>query len=189
VPSLEDLQRAQEEVIARVRAIRPEQWVLASPCDRWSLRDLVIHLVEGSKMSVLLVGGASAQQSRAAFGTDHGDDLAGELESNFATEMEAFHRDGAMESVIHHPVAGDIPATVFLGFRTSDYLLHSWDIARATGADEELPEDLVTMTWETMEPLAPVISTIGVFGKGPSGNVPEDAPLQLRLLDLSGRRP
>jgi hypothetical protein len=33
------------------------------------------------------------------------------------------------------------------------------------------------------------IGKSGFFGSGPSGAVGEDAPLQTRLLDLSGRRP
>jgi len=39
-----------------------------------------------------------------------------------------------------------------------------------------------------MEPMAPFIGTIGLFGTGPSGQVDESAPAQMRLLDLSGRR-
>jgi hypothetical protein len=37
--------------------------------------------------------------------------------------------------------------------------------------------------------MAPIIGQIGIFGEGPSGTVGEDAPLQERLLDLTGRRP
>jgi hypothetical protein len=37
--------------------------------------------------------------------------------------------------------------------------------------------------------MAAMIGHVGVFGEGPSGNVPETAPLQTRLLDLTGRRP
>ncbi|MEZ5270424.1 MAG: hypothetical protein R2789_18395 [Microthrixaceae bacterium] len=43
--------------------------------------------------------------------------------------------------------------------------------------------------WSDLEPLRDNIATIGIFGDGPSGDVPEDAPLQTRLLDLVGRRP
>ena len=40
-----------------------------------------------------------------------------------------------------------------------------------------------------MSPMAGFIGKSGFFGSGPSGEVGEDAPLQSRLLDLSGRRP
>jgi hypothetical protein len=45
------------------------------------------------------------------------------------------------------------------------------------------------LAWEGLQPMVPFIGEIGAFGTGPSGTVAEDAPLQLRLLDLTGRRP
>jgi hypothetical protein len=36
--------------------------------------------------------------------------------------------------------------------------------------------------------MAPFIGEVGMFGTGPSGFFNDDAPLQLRLLDLTGRR-
>ncbi len=73
--------------------------------------------------------------------------------------------------------------------RVADALLHAWDLARAIGADEQLPAGLVAEVWAAMSPMAALIGGSGFFGSGPSGQVGEDAPLQLRLLDLSGRRP
>jgi hypothetical protein len=37
--------------------------------------------------------------------------------------------------------------------------------------------------------MAPMLGQTGMFGTGPSGNVPDTADLQTRVLDLSGRRP
>ena len=63
------------------------------------------------------------------------------------------------------------------------------DLARAIGADEALDVGLVEQVWAGLIPMAPVIARSGVFGDGPSGLVGDDAALQARLLDLSGRRP
>ena len=84
---------------------------------------------------------------------------------------------------------GDLPGSAVLGFRIGDLTLHAWDLATAVGGTEELPEALVEKVWADLEPLSDNIATIGIFGDGPSGDVPEDAPLQTRLLDLVGRRP
>ena len=78
---------------------------------------------------------------------------------------------------------------MLLAFRIGDNLLHAWDLARACGFDETLDADAVAATWAALEPMAPMIPSIGVFGSGPSGSVGADAPIQVRLLDLSGRRP
>ena len=180
---------AQEEVSRRVKAVDPAQWGRPTPCSEWDVRGLVVHVIEGSGMARRLLDGASAEHARAAFGVEHGTDLAAEMDAAFAAELEAFERAGAMEMTVHHPAAGDIPGAGLCDFRTGDYLLHSWDLARATGQDERLPEVLVTATWEALQPMAPIIGQIGVFGSGPSGDVPDDAPLHERLLDLTGRRP
>jgi uncharacterized protein (TIGR03086 family) len=122
------------------------------------------------------------------FGAAHGPDLATELDAALTDEQAAFEVLNDYDMVVHHP-AGDIPAARLLQFRTSDYLLHSWDVARATDTDERLPADLVATTWERMHPMAHLIGKLGAFGTGPSGTIGQDAPLQQRLLDLTGRRP
>ncbi len=184
-----DLATSQAEIRRRVAAIAPGQWDLPTPCVNWTVRDLVVHMIEGSHMTVLLLGGASADESRSAFGVDHGPNLGTELDAAMAEELAAFGEPDAFETTVHHPAAGDIPGATMFGFRTGDYLLHSWDVARSIGGDESLDQDLVLTTWNAMQPMAPFIGQTGVFGTGPSGDVAEDAPLQQRLLDFSGRRP
>jgi uncharacterized protein (TIGR03086 family) len=183
------LAAAQDDARRRVGAIRADQWELPTPCGDWTVRDLVVHLVEGSSMARILLEGGSSEDAVVPFGRDHSPDLAAELEGTLAEERVAFERPGAMEMIVHHPGAGDIPGTAFCEFRTGDYLLHGWDIARSIEGDETLPEELVAATWESLQPMVPIIGQIGAFGAGPSGTIGEDAPLQLRLLDLTGRRP
>jgi len=185
---LTDLVGAQDEIRTRVAAVTASQWSLPTPCTGWNVTDLVVHLVEGSRMALRLLGGASADEAGTVFGAEHGPDLGAELVAGLRDELAAFERPGALEMVVHHRV-GDIPGAAFLQFRTADYVLHSWDLARATGNDEHLPVDLVSVVWESMQPMAPYIAKTGQFGDGPSEKVAEDAPLQLRLLDLTGRRP
>jgi uncharacterized protein (TIGR03086 family) len=184
-----DLTTAQAEIRRRVKAVGPEQWALPTPCDEWSVQDLVFHLVAGGRMTVLLLQGASAADSRAPFVATPGPDLAVDLDAALADELAAFSAPDAFDRVVHHPAAGDVPGASVYQFRTSDYLLHCWDLARATRGDEQLHEGLVAATWDGMQPMAPFIAEIGIFGDGPSGTVGEDAPLQQRLLDFTGRRP
>ena len=184
-----DLTTSQSEIRRRVAAIGAQQWDLPTPCSDWNVRDLVVHMIEGSRMSLALLHGASAQESRKAFGVDHGPDLPTELDVAMADELAAFAEPDSFDRIVHHPAAGDVPGITLYQFRTGDYLLHSWDVARATAGDESLHDGLVVTVWDGLQPMAPFIGDIGVFGSGPSGSVGEDAPLQLRLLDLTGRRP
>jgi uncharacterized protein (TIGR03086 family) len=92
----------------------------------------------------------------------------------------------------------DLEATVHCSFgdyKVREYLwqinsfrgLRAHDIAEVIGVDSQLPGQLVQGLWDEISPHAEEWRTIGVFG--PAVPVPADAPLQDRLLGLTGRRP
>lgn len=154
------------------------------------MRTLAQHVVGANRMTVKLLAGAPADEAVMAMVGDAvlGDDpVAAFVESADAQEA-AFRQPGAFEATCHHAI-GDIPGEMLFGFRVTDFTLHAWDLARAIGADEEIDSELVALLWERMEPMGPALGTTGLFGAGPSGAAGEDAALQHRLLDLSGRRP
>jgi uncharacterized protein (TIGR03086 family) len=160
-----------------------------TPCEGWSVRDLLNHVVGGNRMSVVLLEGGSRDDAVAIFGDDLlGDDYLVAYEDSIADSRAAFAEESALTRTVHHPM-GDLPATQLLQFRTGDLTLHAWDLARAIGADETLDPGLAEFVLEGMLPMKAVIGAVGVFGEGPSGAVDDDAPVQRRLLDLTGRRP
>jgi uncharacterized protein (TIGR03086 family) len=186
---LDSLDRARSEFERRLRAVEVEQWSLDTPCAGWTVRDVVNHVVGGNRMAVALLAGASRDEARAARGVDAlGDDPIAAFEPSADELAASFAAPGARDRICHHGV-GDIPGEQLLGFRTADYALHAWDLARAIGGDEQLDDALVEELWQVMSPMAPMIGGSGQFGTGPSGDLDADAPLQARLLDLSGRRP
>jgi uncharacterized protein (TIGR03086 family) len=183
------LRRAGADFERRLAAVSPDQMRQPTPCEEWTVRDLINHVVAESIMSVELLHGATA------------DEVAGKLEQHVladdatvafakaaSDERTAFADPDAMERVVHHP-AMDMLGTQLLGFRIGGLTLHTWDLARATDGDETLDSDLVEAVWAQLSPMAPFIAQTGVFGAGPSGEVGPNAPLQHRLLDLTGRRP
>jgi uncharacterized protein (TIGR03086 family) len=182
------LDLATEEAGRRVRAVRPDQWDLPTPCSEWSVRLLVNHLVRGNTMSAMLLEGASRDEVFAMFrAADRDEDLVAAYAKTAAEQSAAFRVPGALDRTVHHPM-GDIPATMLLQFRTGDAALHAWDLARAIGADEQLDAELVQRIYDGMLPMAPMIAGSGAFGEGASGTVTDDASVQARLLDLAGRR-
>jgi len=82
---------------------------------------------------------------------------------------------------------GDFPAREYLKHITSFRGLRVYDSARFIGADTTMPDDLVLGLWDEIAPEAEQWRQMGVFG--PAVEVPETAPLQDRLLGLTGRRP
>jgi uncharacterized protein (TIGR03086 family) len=72
-------------------------------------------------------------------------------------------------------------------FCVGDLLVHTWDLARATGLDEALDADEVHGLFVGMEPLDQVLRESGQYG--PRVEVPDDADEQTKLLAFTGRRP
>jgi uncharacterized protein (TIGR03086 family) len=183
------LHRAGAEFGRRLAGVTSDQLQQPSPCEEWSVRDLVSHVIGESIMSVRLLQGADAEETMVGLDGDIlGEDASAAFAAAASAECAAFEESGAMERIVRHP-AMDMPGSQLLGFRIGGLTLHAWDLARGTGGDETLDRDLVEAVWAQLSPMAPYIAQTGVFGVGPSGQIGQEAPLQVRLLDLSGRRP
>ena len=81
---------------------------------------------------------------------------------------------------------------------SDDMPQHGWDLARATGQDDTIAPEDVERLWSSTtaipRDLMEKYRTPGAFGPGvevfgPEVPVPDDAPLQHRLLGLIGRDP
>ena len=185
----EALDTAAGEFAKRLRVVTAHQWSLPTPCSALDVRQLVAHVVGGNRMATILLKGGSREESLAPFQTDVlGAAPVEAFNGAFRTMVDAMKKPGALDQVVHHPM-GDIPAAQLCNFRIADLGLHAWDLAQAIGVDGTLNASLVELLWEQILPMKDVIAQTGVFGTGPSGTVAEDAPLQTRLLDLTGRRP
>ncbi len=189
--ALEALSQASTEFETRLRQVGEDQWDLPTPCTDWTVRDLTNHMLLGTRMAVQLLAGGSQQDVVAALSdnlmADSNDPvadfvgLAGEMQQGFAAA-------GGLDGTVDHPM-GQIPRTMFVGFRVMDNAAHAWDLARAIGASEELDADVVSFLWDDIQPMAGGLGELGIFGESASGDVGETAPLQIRYLDLMGRRP
>lgn len=186
---LDALPLAAAEMRSRLLGIGPDQHFLPTPCGDWNVSGLLSHVLGGNRMAVRVLEGANRPEAVGYLaGLPIGDDPVATFDASVEEVRAAYSAPGALERVCEHP-QGDLPGAMVLAFRVGDLTLHSWDLARAIGGDEQLPDELVQTVWDDMAPLEDNIVLSGVFGAGPSGEVGEDAPLQTRLLDLTGRRP
>lgn len=185
------LRQSITEFETRLRQVGPDQWDLPTPCVEWNVGELVNHMLLGTRMSVQLLAGASQQEAIAALGEDMiaaSQDPVADFEALARQMLAGFAAADGLEGTVDHPM-GQIPRTMFIGFRIMDNGTHAWDLARAIGADESLDADLVQRMWDDIQPMAAGLGDLGMFGTGASGDVGDDAPLQTRFLDLVGRRP
>ncbi len=183
------LERAGNGFASIVELIADDQWDQPTPCDGWTVRALVGHVAAGSRMAAALADGGTRNDAISILGVDHlGSDPKGSIDAALAAQLDAFRRPEVADHVLQHPV-GDLPGAQVLRFRVGDLLVHQWDLARAIGADESLDIELAQDVFDSIGPMIPMMAASGVFGAGPSGEVADDAPVQIRLLDAMGRRP
>ena len=159
-----------------------------TPCDEWDVAALVEHVTMGSEMAIALLDGASQEEALAFRDREFGgDDPIRSCRAAVGSQVVRLRAVGDWAQVVHHPI-GDVPASQLLEFRIGDLTLHAWDLATAIGADAGIPAELAVVVYESMKPMEPFIGQIGLFGEGPSGDVGDDADIERRLLDLTGRR-
>jgi uncharacterized protein (TIGR03086 family) len=165
---------------AAVRAVTPDQWGAQSPCDQWTARDLVVHVVENHRGVIASVRGGKSEP----LGTDEDPKQAWESASRAIGEITADSEAAAKE--IDGPT-GKMPASQIIGqFMTMDVLVHTWDLARTIGVDERLDEDSVRRAYEALKPMDAMIRQPNVFG--PKLGPPLGANLQTEFLYFLGRR-
>jgi uncharacterized protein (TIGR03086 family) len=167
----------------RARRVPPDGWERPAPCEGWVARDVVRHLVEWfppflrTGAGIELPAGPSVDDDPVAAWTTMSDAVQRLLES-----PEVSRRS------FSHPQAGDHQLDVAIGmFLLGDVLVHTWDLARATGLDEALDPDEVARMLEGLEPMDEVLRTSGQYGA--RVEVPDDADAQTRLIAFTGRRP
>lgn len=168
------------EVVAGVSS---DQWDNSTPCTGWVARDVVSHLVEW--VPAFLAEGAGLKFAEMPSVAD--DPVAAWVALN--SELQTVLDDpSTADREFSHTQAGTHPLDrAIIGFILGDVLVHTWDLARATGQDETLDVDEVHKMREGLEPLGDVLSQSGHYNVPVA--VPADADEQTRMLALTGRQP
>ncbi|MEV6411519.1 TIGR03086 family metal-binding protein [Kribbella sp. NPDC051718] len=174
----------------KVAGVRPEQWENQSPCEKWSARDVVEHVV--------VMHGVMLRPAGRVLETSVQDDPLAAFRAA-RTAVEAVLDDPELAAQDCETPAGRMTAADQIDRVVSDDLvLHGWDLARATGQDETMDPVDVERLWASNSAIPPEVieqyRTPGAFGPGievfgPEVSVPESAPLQDRLLGYIGRQP
>ncbi|SEM34684.1 TIGR03086 family protein [Rhodococcus maanshanensis] len=184
--------RRAEAFEQKIAAVRPGQWSEQSPCAAWTARDVVAHIVAMHAAMLrpvhrdLSPAPSVGDDPLAAFLAARVD-VQAVLDSPELAETECDTPTGQMS------VEQQIDEVL-----SDDLVLHGWDLARATGQDDAMDPGDVARLWSSAlaipADLMEKCRTPGAFGPGievygPEVTVPDDAPLQDRLLGLLGLDP
>ena len=175
-----------------IAAVRPDQWSNQSPCEDWTARDVVDHVIV---MHAAMLRPLDRAPSPAP--SVHDDPLAAFRAAR--ADVAAILEDVALAgSECTTPVGPMTNAAHIDQVVSDDMVLHGWDLARATDQDYTMDPADVERLWSINNAIPQDVMhkyrTPGAFGPGiqvygPEIAVPESASLQDRLLGLVGRDP
>ncbi|HXP33063.1 MAG TPA: TIGR03086 family metal-binding protein [Acidimicrobiales bacterium] len=164
---------------ARVAGVAADAWSAPTPCTQWTVRDLVAHVVGTHRRVVATVDGTPPED------VDPEGDLASQWRAATA-EVRAALGDEARASHVVSGMFGEQSFESLVGrLVCSDTLVHTWDLARATGQDELLDPDAVAKAFAFLTPMDEAIRRPGGFG--PKIAPPTDADEQNAFLSFCGR--
>jgi uncharacterized protein (TIGR03086 family) len=130
---IDHLEQALRSTGAIVSGIRPDQWVLPTPCAGWDVRTECNHLVGGLRIFTAQLEGHMLDADHEA--TDWlGDDPAAAYTSAAAADAIAWRAPGATDTFFDLAF-GRVPGETALVVHLTEVLVHGLDLAVATGQD------------------------------------------------------
>jgi uncharacterized protein (TIGR03086 family) len=168
-----------ERVIA---AVKPDQFGDGTPCESWTVRQLINHVVTGNLVfTSLLQGGEPVDRAADRLG----DDPLAAYRSSVTDLRTGFAADGALDRTYPTPF-GEGPGTLLATMRMVEHAVHSWDIARATGQSTDLDPEMAEASLAALRRALPGDRE----GDGPFGTeqaAPGSATAADRMAAFAGR--
>ncbi len=172
--------RLAERFTAVVDAVPADRWASPSPCEEWTARDVVGHVVQSQR------GYAEGAGEQLPAGPDPADDPAGAWSATRAA-VQALLDDPARAGRVVEGRMGTTSIEATMGrFHCVDLVVHGWDLARATGVDDQVPSDQLAWVRAQVEQLSDLARQPQAFG--PEVQAPEGADETTRTMAFLGRR-
>jgi uncharacterized protein (TIGR03086 family) len=176
-----DLYRsATERAIEVASGVRPDQLGRPTPCSEWDVQALLDHLVGGTEYLLAAMDGRDPAPKSGTTAADY--------RVGVGAVLEGLARPGVLERTCTAPLGFEWPVGQAVAGTFMDVLIHTWDLAQATGQDTDLDPALVDACIAMFLPEMPERGReAGIIG--PAVHVAPDASPQARLLGAMGRTP
>jgi uncharacterized protein (TIGR03086 family) len=160
------------------------KWDRWSPCDAWDARGVLEHVI--GFHDVLLLRPLGLKPDRPHDDPQRRWELTyGQLEKAFEPGRRLFERVVDIPELPGNP-ATRLDARAIMPNLTRDVLVHTWDLARAIGADDRLGAQWCEYFYSALPTDLAALSVSGMF-EGPVAS--EQTDMQSKLLARLGRNP
>jgi uncharacterized protein (TIGR03086 family) len=166
----------------RVNAVPADAWDNPTPCEGWVARDIIRHVTEWIPAFFNNSAGLNLPT-----GISVADDPVGAWASLHASLCSALADPAVAQREFDGPPGRMSVEQSIDMIVTGDLLIHTWDLARATGLDETLDATEARRMLEGIEPFDEMLRSSGHYG--PRVIVSDDADVTSKLVAFVGRNP
>lgn len=182
-PALAQGQRWADTLIA---ATSPAQLDAPTPCAEFTVRELIAHMIGGTRRVAAMGSGQSALSVDAHPAAIPDDALATAFGVAMADAQDAWRDDASLTREVTVPW-GTVTGAGALGGYLTEILTHGWDLAAATGQDPEADPALAALGLEQAMVKVPSGDRAGI-PFAPAVDPADDAGPTERLANWMGRR-
>jgi uncharacterized protein (TIGR03086 family) len=172
--------RRADAFAAKIAAVPDDRWSAPTPCENWTARELVAHVVDSQGVFLGFVGGSVGEIPLVD------DDPLGAWNGARAVVQQGLEDPEQAAAEFEGGTGKQTFAGAVDRFLSFDLVVHGWDLAHATGLDERIAADDVERTREQADAFGDAMRDPRAFG--PEVEPPPGADPQARLLAFLGRR-
>ena len=182
------LERSLDQLNEICSGVAPEQLSMRTPCSSWDVRTVAGHVLQGARNYAQAAGAGTVSSTRF---DDIGEGWRTDVREAADALMAAWREPGSLDRTIS-TLMGEVPATFRLRQQVTEFTLHGWDLAHATGQDDRLDPALVEVALgfghASLKPQFRGSEADGM-AFGPEVEAPADATEYERLAAFFGRDP
>ncbi|MET8539657.1 TIGR03086 family metal-binding protein [Kitasatospora sp. NPDC004799] len=179
-------QSALDQLAKLFATVTPADLERPTPCDEFTLRQLLNHVVGGIHRFAYIGEGGHAQDVVAAIEDPSDEGWPAALDRARARVTAAWADDAALARPAVAPW-GEVPGAMAVGGYLMELVTHSWDIATALGGGFALDDELARTALGVAEAVLTPERRVPGVPFGAVRPVAEDADVHTRLAAWTGR--
>jgi uncharacterized protein (TIGR03086 family) len=176
--------RVLEQVTECVLTADVKEFGNATPCSEWNLGQLLNHMV----YELLWIPDLLAGKTVAEIGSKYDGDVLGDRPQSSWQDASDAAQEAVSRADLQAPVrlsGGDKTADEYIAEMAMEILVHGWDVSQALNYSLVFDPGIAQAVYDNTLPRKGQLQADGSVG--PEIKVPDDAPVEVKLLGIMGR--